>query len=180
MTDATINLNSAIFTKTAVGQQEVQLRLLGLGQMARRLLILIDGKRTGQELEPLLAGQNLAELVGQLLTNECVSLVKSPRAVTPAQTPVVNVTAPATRLASLPDGSKRTAKDAEMARNFMVNTLNSAFGQHMCLSLIETISACDNAEQLRQVYPSWLETMSSNRGSVKEMPGLVDKLFRVL
>lgn len=187
MSDATIDLNSAIFTKTAAGQQEVQTRTLGLGLMARRLLILIDGKRTGQELGPMLAGQDLAGLVGQLLASGCVSLVKAPRETPSAQSPAQNLAATTpngvaatTALADLPDASKRTAKEAEMARNFMINTVNSAFGQHMCLSLIESISGCETTAQLRQVYPSWLQTMSANRSVTKELPGLVDKLFRVL
>lgn len=67
-----------------------------------------------------------------------------------------------------------------MARNFMINTLNMAFGNHYCLSLIESISQSNDAEKLRQNYDEWFKTMSSSRSSAKELPVLLKKLASVL
>ena len=50
MPDAKIDLNLSVCAKTALGSLEIQSRALGLLPMARRLLILIDGKRSGKEL----------------------------------------------------------------------------------------------------------------------------------
>lgn len=64
MFDATTDLNRAIFAKTSQGQQEIATRAQGLNPMQRRLLILIDGKRNGAELAPMVVGQDLREMVG--------------------------------------------------------------------------------------------------------------------
>ena len=41
---------AAIYAKTALGQQEIQTRSLGLAPLVRRLLVLIDGKRNVVQL----------------------------------------------------------------------------------------------------------------------------------
>lgn len=186
MSDTSIDFHHAFFAKTAIGQQEVQTRELRLPPLVRRLLILVDGKRSGQELAAFVNGHAVADLLGELLTQKCVEVVASSAAAT------VTSPAPATpekasssdmpdaALAGLPPPESRSAKEMEMARNFMTNTVNMEFGQHMRLSLIEAISNCTTAEQLRQVYPLWYSTMVSSRGAAKEMPALKDKLLRVL
>jgi hypothetical protein len=190
MFDAITDLDRAIFAKTEIGRQEIQSRGLGLSPLVRRLLILVDGKRSTQELVPLIAGQGLGEMLKQLFDQQCIELVNKNVLRAPVnplpQQPEVAQAKPAatglaeTTLAALPDAEFRSAKDAEMARNFMTNTINAMFGQHMCLSMIESISACDTSAALRQVYPAWYELMSSNRSAAKELPTLNEKLARVL
>ena len=63
MLDANIDLNLSVFTKTGLGLQEIQARALGLLPMARRLLILMDGKRNGKELAPMVAGHDFSDLL---------------------------------------------------------------------------------------------------------------------
>jgi hypothetical protein len=80
----------------------------------------------------------------------------------------------------LPAASSRTAKDVEMARNFMTNTVNTIFGHHSRLSLIEAIHACKSSDELRRVYLTWAEAMESNAIGKKRLPELREKLFAVL
>ena len=171
MLDSTLNLNLAVFGKTAVGQQEIASRALGLPPIVRRLLILVDGKRTGQELNALVAGHVLADLLDQLLQKNCIELVKAA---------VGTAASPSTGLEGVPPAESRSAQELDMARNFMINTLNAAFGQHYCLTLIEAISVCQSTQALRQLYPTWLKTMGESRSSGKELPALIGKLLRVL
>jgi hypothetical protein len=101
--------------------------------------------------------------------------------VTPTKAPDTQKDAAAdAALAALPPADSRSDKNLEMARNFMTNTLNMEFGMNMRLSLIEAIANCATPADLRQVYPTWHATMASSRGSAKELPALVEKLFRVL
>jgi hypothetical protein len=184
MLDSNIDLNFSVCAKTALGLQEVQSRTLGLLPMARRLLILMDGKRNGKELAPMVAGHDFSDLLRQLFEKNCITVVNTGPGVTQSKisaTPESTLKGtPGDPLADLPAAESRTAKDTEMARNFMVNTINMEFGQHMRISVIETIGACKSAHELRQAYPLWHTTMGGSRNAAKELIGLKEKLFRVL
>jgi hypothetical protein len=183
-----MDLDIAIFAKTEIGQREIKTRELRLLPMVRRLLILIDGKRCGKELAPMLMGQSLDQLMAELIDKECVSLVARAdvpampsAAPTPGNIPVTPAVATAdAALATLPPADSRSDKNLEMARNFMTNTLNMEFGMNMRLSLIEAIANCSTSAELRQIYATWYNTMSSSKGGAKDLPTLVEKLFRVL
>src|SRR5665647_2640391 len=75
MPDVAVDLSRVVFAKTAVGQQEIHARALGLGPWQRRLLVLIDSKRTGQELAAFVAGHDVKELLEQLLEKACIEAV---------------------------------------------------------------------------------------------------------
>jgi hypothetical protein len=188
MLEPIMDLDQAIFAKTEIGQREIKTRELGLPPMVRRLLILIDGKRSGKELAPMLMDQSLDALLAQLIDKECVSLVARTEVVVAPSTALARGNSPSSpegvaadaALAALPPADSRSDKNREMARNFMTNTLNAEFGMNMRLSLIEAIANCSTSEALRQIYPTWYSTMSSSRNGAKELPKLVEKLFHVL
>jgi hypothetical protein len=178
MTDATLDLAATTFAKTATGVQEIQSRALGLPPLTRRLLVLVDGKRSGKELAAFVAGHDLADLLGQLLAQGCIEALAPARPAAPA--PKVLAPEGAEMLSGLPQAAMRSAKETEMARNFMTNTVNTMFGQNMRLTLIESIHAARTAEDLRRVYPAWAETMASIGVGAKRLPELRQKLFQVL
>ncbi|MDO8717605.1 MAG: hypothetical protein Q7K20_01285 [Polaromonas sp.] len=174
MTDVSLDLAAATFAKTAAGIQEIQNRALGLQPMARRLLVLVDGKRSGKELAVFAAGHDAVGILGQLLAQGCIE------ALAVAEPAPVAAPADNAGLSGLPQASERSAKEIEMARNFMTNTINTMFGQNMRLSLIESIFAARTADDLRQVYPVWAETMATIGVGAKRLPELRLKLFQVL
>lgn len=183
--DVSLDLMTATFSKTAAGLHEIQTRALGLPPMARRLLVLVDGRRSGKELGVFVAGHDAAELLDQLLAQGCIDArasEPSPTSVTSAPAKPATPTPPddAAQLAGLPPASTRSAKEIEMARNFMTNTINTMFGQNMRLTLIESIFKCRSAEELRQVYPVWASSMGSIGIGAKRLPELRQKLFQVL
>lgn len=175
-TDVSPDFAATTFAKTAAGSQEIQSRALGLPPLTRRLLVLVDGKRSGRELAAFVAGHDAAELLGQLLAHGCIE------ALAPKAAAVAAAVAPAAEsvLSGLPQAATRSAKDTEMARNFMTNTINTMFGQNMRLTLVESIFAARTAEDLRRVYPAWAETMASLGVGAKRLPELRQKLFQVL
>lgn len=176
------DLTNAILAKTEAGQQEIATRALGLNPLLRRLLILVDGKRNATELAPMVSGQDVAELLGQLLEKGCIEIIKVV-APTPAPnlTPAVHVDAGTEAyLATLPPPETRTAKDVDMARNFMMNTVNTVFQSNTRLTLIETIFACQTPEDARRAYVKWAETMQSSIVGSKRLPEFQEKLAKVL
>jgi len=177
-----IDFLNTLFAKTAIGQHEVSTRALGLSPLARRLLILVDGKRSGRELAVFVDGHPVVELLGELLTRQCIEVVGTATASVKAATPdkTASVTPPEAALAGLPPAESRSALELTMARNFMINTVNMEFGQHMRMSLIKAVNESTTVAELRQVYPLWLSTMAASSKAVKDLPTLKDKLFRVL
>lgn len=179
---ASLDLTGVTFFKTPAGLQEIQDRSLGLPALIRRVLVLVDGKRSGKELAAFVGGEEkIEEVLSQLMEYGCIDAQAGAK-LAPAKGTAVEPgpLAYAAELAGLPHAALRTAKDIDMARNFMVNTTNSIFGQNMRLSLIKSILACQSAEQLRQVYPAWAENMASNSASAKRLPELRARLFVVL
>lgn len=183
MADASIDHRYTVYAKTAAGQHEIQSRALGLSPMVRRLLLLVDGQRSGKDLEVFVAGHDAAALFDELLAQGCIearAAARPPAAPAPAAAAKPEAPSASDDLAALPPADSRTAKELEMARNFMTNTVNNTFGHHNRLSLIESIHACRTSAQLRDVYPHWVETMSGSAIGLKRLPELREKLFVVL
>lgn len=189
----TIDLNATVFAKTAVGQQEIQSRAMGLSPLVRRTLVLVDGHRSGAELQVFLVGKGeIQSVLAELLDKGCIEAVArsskapaavaataSPAAPQPAAAPEAEAGA-ATEIAGLPPATSRSAKDNEMARNFMIISVNGIIGQHTRLSLIESIFHAQGTEGLRSVYPSWENTMRDHPVASRRLPELREKLFKVL
>lgn len=188
----TFDLTTAVYAKTAVGQQEIQTRSLGLSPLVRRILVLVDGKRSGSELAPFLSGNgDIEEILSQLLAQGCVEAQArtKPMAAQAAAAPAAAATSTATNeglesssseIPGLPSAGSRSAKDNEMARNFMINSVNSIIGQNTRISLVEDIFHAGTTEQLRVVYHAWASSMSNHGMGAKRLPELREKLFKVL
>ena len=185
MPDLPTSLLSRIYAKTAQGQQEIQSRALGLTPLARRVLVLVDGHRSGKDLAAFVPGNDIEVHLTELLTRECIAAVGTAAAPAPAPAPAAAAASHPhdpfeDELARLPAADTRDAKELEMARNFMTNTVNNIFGHHNRISLLESIHACQSSEALRKVYPAWAHALETNSTGKKRLPELRDKLFAVL
>ncbi len=185
-----------VYVKTPLGQTEIQSRALRLTPRLRAALILIDGRRTDADIAAL-AGQEAESSIERLMELGCIEIAlptvvpvapAQPRpavaavAAAPVKIEAVQVVQAdhAAELLQLPPAESRSAKQVEMARNFMTNTINTMFGQNMRLSLVRSFFECRTAEELRGVYPSWAEAMAGDRSAAKRLPDLRKKLFDVL
>ena len=186
---------SAVYAKTVAGQQEIQTRSLGLAPLVRRLLVLVDGKRTAAELAAFVpAGQTVELMLDELLKQGCIELRVKPHATgtearfedvpegVPQGDPDSDLFQPPedATIPGLPPAAVRTAKENEMARNFMINSINSIIGQNMRISLIHDIFHAETTEQLRVVFHAWENSMSNNGMGNRRLPELREKLFKVL
>ena len=210
MSDWSSSPLATVFAKTAEGKHEMQVRSLGLSAMARRVLVLVDGRRSGNDLAAFVPAGDIENPLSELLSRNCIEAVaKQPALSRSAATAAAAgtraaagggatasrfaesvqtasagtlATAPAQAdpLADLPPSESRTEQDLEKARNFMTNTVNNIFGHHNRISLVESIFSCQSSSQLRQVYPAWALAIASNGTGKKRLPELSQKLFTVL
>ncbi|MDZ7893424.1 MAG: hypothetical protein U5L73_16925 [Rhodoferax sp.] len=179
------DVTTTLFAKTEIGQREIQSKSLGLDPLSRRALILIDGKRNFQELSSMILSSKDVEIIQMLVAKECIKPIAVARPEAGAKGAAVKDAVPVSKsvqdeLAHLPPASSRSAKETEMARNFLMNTINTVFEQNTRLTLMEAIFACKTSEDVRRVYPKWVETMKGSGIGTKRLPEFREKLFKVL
>ncbi len=182
------NISSTVFAKTPLGQQEIQQRSLGLPPLVRRLLVLVDGRRSGAELSVFVPGHDVVPMFKDLLERRCIEPVARVVAMLPpASAPAPAITDPtdaasatASLLEGLPPPESRSAKQVEMARNFMINTINTMLEQNSRLSLVGRIFESRDAAELRTHFAAWEAAIGSSWMGKKRMPELRTKLFAVL
>lgn len=179
MSDVSFDLSSAIFSKSVIGQQEIQTRALNLPPMVRRVLVMVDGKKSNGELAAFVVGHSIESILNQLLDQGCIE-GRAVAAVAPVASAKVAKPQADADLSQLPPPEARSAKDRELSRTFMTNTTNTMFGQNMRLTLIQAIHDCKSVEDLRKVYFSWAETMATSSTGAKRLPELRKSLFQYL
>lgn len=184
MPDITVPALDALYAKTPLGQQEIQQRSLRLPLLTRRVLLLVDGRRTVRELATLAGNADTSALLAELETLGCIELLSTAPAA-PAMAPASATStaaspAAADALAGLPPPTARSAEQVDMARNFMINTINRMLEQNSRLTLVEKIFHSVDAAELREHYPAWEEAIGSSWMGRKRLDELKRKLFDVL
>jgi hypothetical protein len=186
-----LDLTLAVFAKTPLGQEEIQSRSMGLSPLVRRILVLVDGKRAHADLSALLPeGSDIGQILSELLERGCVQVMAQLKP-SPAAAPAKEAGADQAPSAASPDGesrvlnglppaTSRSLKENDMARNFMINSINAIIGQNMRVSLIHDIFHADTTEKLREVYFAWENSLSNTVMGAKRLPELRGKLFKVL
>ena len=148
------------YAKTPKGIEEMTSRRHGLGQRVRRLLILVDGKRTLQEFAANFPSENVAAIVESLLAEGFISVLAQPAS--GAESPQAAETIQ-------PPGDD--AERFTMARNFMMNTVAHFLGVTGS-SLFEKIDNSSDLEQLRGHYMQWrdaIQLSSEGRSQIGEL-----------
>lgn len=178
--DDTVSL-AWVFAKTRIGQDEIQTRSRGLAPMTRRLLVLVDGRRSLQELAAFVVGQDAQALARQLLDLGCIEVVSSAPAAAPMREQAKRP-APAEpqSVDELPPAASRSAQDFEMAANFMINSVSQLMDPVMAAPFVNKVRACTNSSDLRGYYPEWAQAVGSGWGGSKRLANLRPKLFEVL
>ena len=180
-------LLSLAFAKTPAGKSVIETRNTRLSLLERRLLLLIDGSRTGEDLSHYCTGKDVTSMLQSLIDEGFIEVCRAPvaSAIKPAQpaaadAPTAPASGPARSDLGLPPASERSPQELEMARNFMINTLTTIFPLYSQLALMEAIRDCKTSAELRQVFQRWEDTMATNRIGVKRLPEFKEKLFAVL
>jgi len=168
-----------IFAKTAKGQEEVATRSGGLTPRQRRVLIMVDGKRTVDELREMLQADDLQHTLGMLeeegfiaMASVRVEATGQLRAPPPEGLPSIT--------AFRPEPDPPNIKDMEMARNFMQNTLKTFCGPFAHLDIVERAYAAKTHYELRLQFDPWFHAIVQTREGKRRAEELRGMLLKVI
>ena len=113
MLEWSISPLETVFAKTSEGKPEMQARSLGLSAMARRVLVLVDGRRSGTDLAAFVPAGNIETPLSELLSRSCIEAVA--RQATPPSAPApASTSAPSLAFASAGrDAASRFAESVQ-------------------------------------------------------------------
>lgn len=165
------------FAKTPKGQDEIAHRTHGLGLRARRLLILVDGQRSVEDLRGLTGDPGIAGTLGELAdagfiapcAPQAGATASAGRDTAPPVTGAAGLRANTGHAASLP-----------LARDFMMNTLRTFHGPYGKLDLVKRIHASTHSAELRALFEEWLHSISESRIGRKRADELSARLLEVM
>jgi hypothetical protein len=157
------------YSKTAKGHEEIAERCAGLGLRARRLLILIDGRREPEELARLAGDANIDQTLNALVEGGFIQAASAPVAPPVAPAPV-------------PMQAPRSARTASLAlaQDFMMNTLRTFHGPYAKLNLVKRIHASSSVEDLRTLVDEWQHSINESRIGRKRADELLARLLEVM
>lgn len=161
--------STPIYVKTPKGIEEINSRAYGLPSRARRLLILLDGKRSSREIAPMLPEGESESLL--------TTLVAGGFAV-PLQQALGEEASPAKAVARI-ERPQNDAERFEMARNFMRNTVHTFLGG-MGSGFVSQVEKCTSFEELRRHFKSWQEAMLLSSDGRKQLIDLQNRLAALL
>ena len=166
-----------IFAKTENGLREIRERSGGLHPRMRRVLILVDGKRTVDQLRELAIADDLSHTLSSLEEGGYIEVlgVSDPSGeVRNAADKLPSITA----FRELPDPPN--PKEADMARHFMINTLTTFCGQYTHVTLMSAINSANGHAELREFYPDWYRHIVETRQGRRRAEELREKLLKVI
>jgi hypothetical protein len=160
--------NAAVYVKTPKGIEEMSSRCHGLSQRARRVLIMLDGKRGDAEIAAMFPDGEGATALATLISDGFITYL--------------NGTGPTPETGKTAERAAPPANDAErfeMAKNFMRNTLDKYLGG-MGTGLMNQIGKCTTPEELRSHYKNWQESMLMTREGKAQIKDLESRLAALL
>lgn len=169
---------AAIFAKTKKGQEEITRRGGDLSARVRRVLIIIDGERTVEDLRGLVAADDLTHTLGVLEEEGYIELVAKREASGPTVTLPKTLVMPS--LTAFRDLEQTGADSLIKARNFMSNTVNVFVGMVGTSTLIDHIQEAKSHVELRALFDDWYHAIVSSRDGRREAESLREKLLEVI
>ncbi|MFA7606145.1 MAG: hypothetical protein WCY08_06135 [Rhodocyclaceae bacterium] len=168
---------TAVFAKTELGREEVTTRSGKLTPRQRRLLIFVDGKHTVSDLRDLVAADDLSHSLGMLEEEGYIELIgfknDSGGIDQIGETPLPSITA-------FRPASEVTAKQLDMAKHFMINTIKTFCGGFSHVSLQSDIFQAADAEALRAHFDLWYRAIVDSREGKRRSEELREDLLKVI
>ncbi len=159
MLEWSISPLETVFAKTSEGKHEMQARSLGLSAMARRVLVLVDGRRSGTDLAAFVPAGNIEPPLSELLSRSCIEAVARPAA--PTREPA-SASVPSSAFATV--GSAAASRLAESV-------------QPSSLSSPLALSAEAFADPLAQLPPAEMRTAQDLEKARNFMTNTVNNIF---
>lgn len=165
---------SVLFAKTPKGVEEITLRAGGLTPRVRRVLIMIDGKRTVDEIRAMALADDLSHTLGLLEESGYIELSRQALPVAAADGGLPAITT----FREIP--AEANPKNLEMAKNFITNTLKTFCGPLTHLSIVEATFAARTPEELREQFGPWYEAIVETRTGRRRAEELRSQLLKVI
>ncbi|WP_028451791.1 hypothetical protein [Chitinilyticum aquatile] len=152
-------MDTTLYQKTSLGQNELTERSGLIGQKERRLLITIDGKRDATILSALLPGEDVPAMLVKLRDLGLICAAKNQQKADPLDFSGPNTIAPA-----LPQSNR---KQLEAARRVILDVSQQYLGQSWADRLDEQLGKAHSAEELTPIIEQWLTALrrSGHRGA---------------
>ena len=163
------------YAKTPKGQDEIAHRTHGLGLRARRLLILVDGQRSVEDLRGLTGDAGIADALGELAAAGFIA----PRgdAARPAE---AGGRDPHTGPAPVARANTGHTASLPLARDFMINTLRTFHGPYNKLGLMKRIQDSQERPDIEALIEEWLSSISETRLGRNRAQELKERLLAVM
>ncbi len=168
---------SEIFVKTPKGAKEIETRIGDMPLRVRRILILVDGKHTVDDISALALADDLTQTLELLEENGYIELI---RLTEDAMPPLAHGEEPPPILTFREIPATPNAKEMEMAKHFIMNTLKTFCGPMSHLSIVKAASAATTHEELRASFAPWYEAIietSSGRSRAEELSAMLLKVI---
>jgi hypothetical protein len=166
-----------IYVKTKKGLAEIEQHKNELTLRIRRVLIQIDGKRSVKEINAVGQADDLGAVIAKLERDGFISFLEEsdngPIAANIEEGQPLKFTF---RNIPIP----HNPKDIEMAKNFMVNTIQNFCGPWAHISVVTAISAANTHEDLRKHFVPWFEAIDGTREGRRQAQELTTSLLKVL
>lgn len=168
---------SRIFVKTQKGVEEIGKRTSDMSLRVRRILILVDGKRSVDELRELALADDLDQTLGLLEESGYIGPIRQPETAAPASKTDERAPKEFTfrKIPDTPD-----PKEIEMAKHFILNTLYTFCGQWAHLSIVKAASAANTHEELRKSFIPWYDAIIETGEGRRRAEELSASLLKVI
>lgn len=158
------------YAKTPKGIEEMTARTHGVPLRVRRVLIMADGKRGRDDFAAMFPGEDIDAVLEGLLADGFLT----PLAPSPAPAAPTAKQAPPPAAPPVDDANR-----FDMARNFMMNTVNTFVGISGS-SLIMRIESCPSLEELRPLFEPWRQAIKLTADGRKRLDELESRLAALL
>jgi hypothetical protein len=166
-----------IYIKTKKGIAEIEQHTNELNLRIRRVLIQIDGRRSVKEINAVGLADDLGAVIAKLERDGFISCLEESDT-GPVVARVEDGQPPKFTFRTIP--TPRNPKDIEMAKNFMVNTIQNFCGPWAHISVVTAISAANTHEDLRKHFVPWFEAIDGTREGRRQAQELTTSLLKVI
>ena len=168
---------SEIFVKTQKGIDEIEKRASEMSLRVRRILILVDGKRTVEDIRELALADDLNQTLGLLEETGYIGVIKQSE----TDAPVTGIDGGLpTNFTFREIPASPSPKDLEMAKHFILNTLYTFCGQWAHLSIVTAASGANTHEELRKCFIPWYNSIVETSEGRRRAEELSTSLLKVI
>lgn len=170
-------MSKVVFRKTGKGTEEMTTRTNGFTPRVRRILILVDGKRTVDQLRELASADDLTHSLALLEETGMIEMLSAPG----ANGVAAPVSAPLPPVHAFRDNPPpHDPMRLQMSRNFMTNTIKAFLGTVGTSGILTRIEEATSLEALRDCFGEWHYLIVTSRDGRREAEVLREKLLETI